>query len=49
MTIVGVVLADQVRSLDWKTRKAEFIGKVPPGVLAETLGKVSALIATEAD
>jgi mRNA interferase MazF len=49
MAITGVVLADQVRSLDWKTRKAEFIAKAPPGILTETLGKLSALITTEAN
>ncbi len=44
LPITGVILADQVRSLDWKSRQAEFIGRVGERVLAETLGKLAALI-----
>jgi mRNA interferase MazF len=44
LPITGVILADQVRSLDWKSRRAAFIGHLDEDVLAETLGKLSALI-----
>ena len=40
----NVVLADQIKSLDWKARKARHKGDVSPQVLAEVRGKVRALI-----
>ncbi len=40
----SVVLADQVKSLDWKARKAKKKGQVDESVLAEVVGKLSALI-----
>lgn len=39
LPIKGVVLADQVRNLDWQTRRARFIAKAP----GETVNKVAAL------
>jgi mRNA interferase MazF len=42
--VAGVVLADQVRSLDWRARKAEPIGVLPGTVLREVLGKLGALV-----
>lgn len=47
LPITGVILADQVRSLDWKSRRAAFIGRIGEDVLAETLGKLAALIDDE--
>ncbi len=44
LAVAGVVLADQVRSLDWKIRQARFIVTAPSSVLSETLGKLSALV-----
>jgi mRNA interferase MazF len=48
VTIAGdvdsVVLADQVRSLDWKARKARRKGHVSPEELAEVRAKAMALI-----
>ena len=41
---LGVVLADQVKSLDWRARKAKPKGKVSGDVLAEVIGKLSSLI-----
>ena len=40
----SVVLADQVKSLDWKVRKAIKKGTVPMEVIAETLGKLQTLL-----
>jgi len=40
----NVVLADQVKSLDWRARKAKKKGEVEEDVLAEVIGKLSALI-----
>jgi mRNA interferase MazF len=39
-----VVLADQVKSLDWKVRKAVKKGTAPSDVVAETLSKLQALL-----
>jgi mRNA interferase MazF len=44
LPIAGVVLADQVRNLDWKARKACFISQLPDEILAEVLAKLDALI-----
>jgi mRNA interferase MazF len=40
----SVVLADQVKSLDWKVRKAVRKGVAPSEVVAETLSKLQALL-----
>ena len=40
----GVVLCDQLKSLDWAARKAERIGALPEEVLADVLGKALALL-----
>jgi mRNA interferase MazF len=40
----GVVLADQVRSLDWRVRNAEFIVALPAATVADVLGKLGTLI-----
>ncbi len=42
--IDGVVLADQIRSLDWKQRKAIFITKIDPRCFAEVTQKFQTLI-----
>lgn len=44
LTVSGVVLADQVRSLDWQRRNAQLIGKVPLTVIAEVVLKLKALL-----
>ena len=40
----GVVLADQVKSLDWRVRGAKRIAKAPAAVTDEVLGKLGALV-----
>lgn len=42
--VQGVALADQVRSLDWRARRAELAGVAPADVVAEVLGKLHALL-----
>jgi mRNA interferase MazF len=44
-SITGVVLADQVKSLDWRARRAEIAGRLPEAVVAEVLRKLGALLA----
>ena len=39
----SVVLSDQVKSLDWKVRKAKKKGQADETVLAEVTGKLAAL------
>jgi mRNA interferase MazF len=45
LPISGVVLADQLKSLDWRARKAKHITKLPSHVLREVLQKATALLA----
>ena len=40
----GVVLSDQVKSLDWKVRRAKKKGTVPETVVAEVRAKIKALL-----
>jgi mRNA interferase MazF len=40
----GAVLSDQVKSLSWTDRSAEFIETAPPAILAEARAKVKALL-----
>ncbi|BCV21094.1 endoribonuclease MazF [Moorella sp. Hama-1] len=44
LKITGVILADQLKSLDWRAREAQFACKVPVGVVAEVQAKVQVLI-----
>lgn len=43
--VTGVVGADQVKSLDWRARKAAHIGAVPDEVVATVLQRLQTLIA----
>lgn len=45
--INGAVLADHLKNLDWKVRKAKFIEKAPVDVVSECTMKISALIVHE--
>lgn len=47
LPIAGVVLADQVRSLDWKARRAEKIAEAPADVIDEVLGKLGTLLSRD--
>lgn len=40
----GVVLADQVKCLDWKARRAVFICKLPQSLVDEVLKKLGTLL-----
>lgn len=40
----GVVLSDQVKSMDWKARGASFSCSLPDTVVSQVLNKVSALL-----
>jgi len=44
LEISGAILADQVKSLDWKARKAEFTFKLPSTSYNEVVQKLNTLI-----
>lgn len=44
----GVILADQLKSLDWQARQAEFIGRVPQNTMSEVISKIRVLIEDDA-
>ena len=44
LTTDGVVLCNQVRTVDWKERRAQFIEAVPDDVADEVLARVATLI-----
>ena len=41
--ITGVVLADQVKSLDWKARRAVFCCETPAEIVHDVLNKLGTL------
>lgn len=47
--VSGVVLADQVKSLDWRQRNAAFICTPPAELLEDVLEKTFALLSPEDD
>lgn len=42
--VQGVVMADQLRSLDWQARRAVSRGRVDDATLAEVLARIAALL-----
>ncbi|MBI4676790.1 MAG: endoribonuclease MazF [Elusimicrobia bacterium] len=44
LSIAGVILSDQVKSLDWHARGAQFCCKIPGATLAEVLSKLNVLL-----
>lgn len=44
LKVSGVILADQLKSLDWKARRAKFCYKVSSDVLLEVMSKLNTLI-----
>ena len=45
LPVAGAVLADQLKSLDWRARDATFVCTVPTTVTREVLQKVGLLLA----
>ncbi len=44
LAVTGVILADQVKSLDWQARKAEWLCSLPAATVAEVLQKLVTLL-----
>ena len=42
--VSGVVLSDQVKSLDWRVRRAEFVCRLPKVTVEEVLEKLRVLL-----
>ena len=42
--VTGVVLADQIKSLDWRARRVRFESKAPPRVVREVFEKLAVLL-----
>ena len=42
--VTGVVLADQIKSLDWRARNARFACRANPSTVGEVLAKIDALL-----
>jgi mRNA interferase MazF len=46
LKVSGVVLSDQVKSLDWKARDTRFACEVPAAVLQDVLARLATLMET---
>ncbi len=44
LAVTGIVLSDQVKSLDWRIRNAEFICTLPEATIIEVLQKLTTLL-----
>src|ERR1700733_8517695 len=44
--IQGAILCDQIRSLDWKARKAQFVEHISTAILEEVFAKFQVLLPT---
>ena len=44
LPVSGVILADQIKSLDWRVRDAEWICTLPPRIVVEVLQKLGILL-----
>ena len=42
--VSGVVLADQIKSLDWKARQANFMAQVSPAMIEQVATTVKMLL-----
>jgi mRNA interferase MazF len=47
LEVKGVVLADQIKSLDWRERNAGFLATLPSDVLEEVVAKAVTLLDPE--
>lgn len=46
LKVTGVILSDQVKSLDWRVRQAELIDTLPEQTVAEVLSKLNTLLSS---
>jgi mRNA interferase MazF len=44
LKVSGAILSDQVKSMDWRARRAELICRIPETTISEVLQKVGVLL-----
>lgn len=44
LAVTGVILSDQIKSLDWRVRQAEYINALSTEVVARVLAKIMTLL-----
>ena len=44
LDVEGVILSDQIRSLDWRSRRAQFVDKLPQAYLEDVMAKVRTIL-----
>jgi mRNA interferase MazF len=44
LPVKGVILADHVKSLDWRARRASYLGRLPDREITEVLAKLNVLL-----
>ena len=44
LDVAGAILSDQVKSLDWRARKVEYICSLPEATMTEVLQKLNTLL-----
>lgn len=44
LDVGGVVLSDQIKNLDWRARRVEFICDLPTSTISEVIAKARALL-----
>ena len=42
--VSGAILADQIKSLDWQARTAEFLCALPPAIVSDVLQRIGVLL-----
>ncbi len=45
LKVSGVVLADQIKSMDWRARRIEYCCAVPAAIVLDVIGKARSLLA----
>ena len=44
LPVSGAILADQIKSLDWQARSAEFLCALPPAIVSDVLQRIGVLL-----
>ena len=46
LPVSGVILADRIKSLDWRARRVEYVCSLPASTVDERLAKAPVLVST---
>lgn len=44
LKITGIILSDQIKSINWKIRNAEYVCKISDGKISEVISKLQTLL-----